>query len=534
MAVRYGIVKFMKNAKIGTIMPWSGDGNTGFALSNIPQGWIVCDGRLQDAARYPLLASIIGDTYGADTAFTGEFPEFEGKFRVPNMTLQMPIDLEPDYLNQPEYQYGQTDAYDVLVTNTYTGNALVGGFGSISLNAPIPITINANCDIDFTVDPSLVMSGKFTNITIAPPDFSTTVYTINRKLGINHTPGHSHPGTYSRAQAQFAGPHPFEPSGITTGGGVSGNCVSDYGYSECQLTNAATAPSWQQGRNLITYYGDEQHEFTLPTTDRFYNFEGSTYWSQVPAASWPPAQSHPSGLVKANDLQYQFNGSAYTATYDVPVPNKNHQQPAWSGLFPKPLEVANRRNYFGPTTNYDPDTAPPYTVTNVSISPTTSSIDLPAGTDLNSAPSGEFALDNIVPFMWVYLDGVVAPGTQIVAISREGSNSANYVYTLDLSQPTVNSTALTGQTLSFKHGTYPTTTNNITSQLDPNSSSFLGHNHGSFEMIQSRGSLAAPTVFAVNNISLGTVAPENIDDALNIIAEVSMPALVTTFLIKAF
>ena len=136
--------------------------------------------------------------------------------------------------------------------------------------------------------------------------------------------------------------------------------------------------------------------------------------------------------------------------------------------------------------------------------------------------------------MWIYLDGVVAPGTQIVAISREGSNSANYVYTLDLSQPTVNSTALTGQTLSFKHGTYPTTTNNITSQLDPNSTSFLGHNHGSFEMIQSRGSLAAPTVFAVNNISLGTVAPENIDDALNIIAEVSMPALVTTFLIKAF
>lgn len=530
MAVRYGIVKFMKSAKIGTIMPWSGDGNTGFSLSNIPQGWIVCDGRLQDASRYPLLASVIGDTYGSDAAFAGQFPEYAGKFRVPNMTLQMPIDLEPEYLLQTEYQYGQTDAYNVLVSDTYTDEALVGGFGSISLNSPIPITINANCDIDFTVDPSLVMNGKFTNITIAPPDFSTTVYTINRKLGINHTPGHSHPGTYSRTAAQFAGPMPFEPSGISTGGGQTGNCVTDFGYSECSLTNATTAPSWQQGRNSITLYGDEQHEFTLPQTDRFYNFEGSTYWSQVPAASWPPTQSHPSGLVKANNLEYQFNGSAYTATYQITDPVKTHAQPAWSGMFPKPIEVANRRNYFGPVTNYDPDTSAAFTVTGVTIEPTSSSIDLPAGANIGTA----YELDEVVPFMYVYLDSVLAPGTQIVAISREGSSTANYVYSLDLSQPTVNSAQLTNQTLSFKHGTYPTTTNNITAQLDPNSSSFLGHNHGSFEMIQSKGSLAAPTVFAVNNISLGTVSPENINDALNIIAEVSMPALVVTFLIKAF
>ena len=529
MAVRYGIVKFMKNARIGTIMPWSGDGNTGFSLSNIPQGWIVCDGRLQDASRYPLLASVIGDTYGADDAFTGQFPEYEGKFRVPNMTLKMPIDLEPEYLQETRYQYGQADAYQELVSNTYTGSALVGGFGSISLTEPIPITINANTDIDFTVDPTLVMSGKFTNISIAPPDFSTTVYTINRKLGINHTPGHSHPGTYSRALAQFAGPHPFEPTGITTGGGISGNCVTDFGYSECQLTNATTAPSWQQGRNALTFYGDEQHEFTLPQTDRFYNFSGSTAWNQVPAQSWPPSGAHPSGLVKAQDLDYQYNGSAYTATFDT-TPVKTHAQPAWTGLFPKPLTVANRRNYFGPTVNYDPDTSAPFAVTGVTIDATSSSIDLPAGANIGSA----YELDEVVPFMWVYLDGVLAPGTQIVAISREGSSAATYVYTLDLSQPTVNTSQLTNQTLEFKHGTFPTTTNNITSQLDPNSTTFLGHNHGSFEMIQGQGSLAAPTVFAVNNISLGTVSPENLDDALNIIAEVSVPALVVTFLIKAF
>jgi len=532
MAVRYGIIKFMKSAKVGTIMPWSGDGNDGFSLSNIPKGWIVCGGQLENASRYPLLTSIIGDTYGANDEFGGNFPEYEGSIRMPNMTLKMPIDLEPNYLAQSEYQYGQSDAYNVLVTNSYTGNALVGGFGSISLTSPIPITISANTDIDFTVDPSLVMNAKMTNISIAPPDFSTTVYTINRKLGINHTPGHSHPGTYSKATAQFSGPHLFEPSNIVTGGGVSGSCVNDFGYSECQLQDAATAPSWQNGRVQATYYGDEQHEFTLPSGDRFYNFEGSDYWAKVPAQNWPPTQAHPSGLVAASDLSYIYNGTSSTNTFTVTDSDvvKTHAMDAWTGLFPKPIEVGNRRNHFGPTTNYDPDTASAFTVSGVTIPANASSIDLPAGANIGSA----YELDEVVPFMWVYLNGVVRPGTQITGISREGNSTATYVYTIELSQPCANTTALSNQTLSFKHATYPTTTNNITSQLDPNSSSFLGHNHGSFELNQGRGSLAAPTTHPVNNVSLGTVSPENINDALNIIAEVSMPALICTFLIKAY
>ena len=158
MSVRYGIIKMMKVAKVGTIMPWSGDGNDGFALSNVPKGWILCGGQLEEASRYPLLASTIGTTYGSDGQFSGNFPEYEGKFRLPNMSLKMPIDLEPEYLLETQYQYGQADAYNVLVSNSYTGDALVDGFGSISLQAPIPITISANCDIDFSVDPSLVLS----------------------------------------------------------------------------------------------------------------------------------------------------------------------------------------------------------------------------------------------------------------------------------------------------------------------------------------------------------------------------------------
>lgn len=528
MAVNYSLTKFMRVAKIGTIMPWAGDGNEGFALSNIPKGWILCDGKLHNASRYPLLASELGTTYGGSN-FTGDFPDYAGTFRVPNMTLKMPIDLEPEYLNQPAYQYGQVDAYNKLVSDTFDGDPLVGDFG---LTYPIQTTISANTDIDFTVDPSLVMVGKMTNISIGAPDFSATIYTINRKLSINHTPSHSHPGTYAKATAQFSGPMLWEPSNIVTGGPVAGSC-GNFGYSECQLANSDTAPSWQNGRAIATYYGDETREFTLPTTDRFYNFEGGSYWNNVPADSWPPQGPHPSGIAAADDLDFQFNGSAYTNTFDT-TPKKTHQQPAWSGIFPKPIDVANRRNFFGPVFNYDPETSTAFSVSGVSIAAQATSISLPAGANIGAA----YELNGVVPFMWVYVPASstssIAPGTQILAITREGTNSADYVYTLELSQPTINPAALSGQTLYFKHGTFPTTLNNQSSQLDPNNTSFLGHNHGSFDIQMGQGSLSAPATHPVNNISLGDVSPENINDALNIIADVAMPALLVTFIIKAY
>lgn len=411
MAVNYSTIKSMKTAKIGTIMPWAGDGNDGFALSNLPKGWITCDGLLKPAARYPLLVAQIGDTYGASDDFGGDFPDYEGSFRVPNMTLKMPIDLEPEYLFKTKYQYGAIDAYQQLVGSPFDGAPLIGGFGSISLTTPIVTNISAQCDIDFTVDASLVMVGKMTNITIAPPDFSTTVYTINRKLGINHTPSHAHPGTYSRATAQFSGPQPFEPPTLVTGGPVAGSCGS-FGYSECQLSDNATASSWQSGANSITYYGDEQHEYTLPVTDKFYIFQGSQYWSQVPAQSWPPVEPHPSGLTAANDLNYTYFGSNYTEQFDT-APVKNHAQPAWTGVFPKPMSAGNRRNHFGGLT-YNPDSSPPFQVSGVTIPATSTTVSLPAGTDIGDD------LDAIVPFMWVYSDSSASSTATAGSLKTDG------------------------------------------------------------------------------------------------------------------
>ena len=74
----------------------------------------------------------------------------------------------------------------------------------------------------------------------------------------------------------------------------------------------------------------------------------------------------------------------------------------------------------------------------------------------------------------------IRPGTQVTSIAKNNSNQ----YVIGLSQTTTNTSITTGNTLNFQHGTYPTTLNNVTSQLDPNSTTFLGHNHGSFELNQ--------------------------------------------------
>ena len=348
-------------------------------------------------------------------------------------------------------------------------------------------------------------------------------------MGINHTPGHSHPGSYTKATQQFTSPMVFEPDLMTTGGVVVGRCQSS-AYDTCEQRNPSTAPTWQGGAISMTYYGDAQHEFTLPTTDRFYNFIGSEYWQNVPADSWPPPGLHPSGEVTATNLSYQFSGSRWTSAFDVPEPVKTHQQPAWTGVFPKAQTYANSRNHFGAIT-YLPDNSSAWEIPGVTISAGAPSITLPAGADIGA----EF--DKIVPYMWIYTDPAivgVAGGTQILAITRiSGSSISDYVYKIDLSAATRNTTPLT-TTLYFKHGTYPTTLNNQTGALDPNGTQFAAHNHGSFDLIMGVGSLATPATFPVNDVSLGSIAPENINDALNIIADVSMPALVVTFMIKAY
>ena len=145
MAVKYDSIKTMRAAKIGTIMPWGGDGGTGFLESNIPKGWITCKGDTLSASDYPLLASVIGDTYGGNMIDGQgnhyEFPYIDtaATFRLPQLSNSVLMDLEPINLQQTKYQQNQLDAATVI------GNR-VADYGETN---PVSTTYQATSDIDF-------------------------------------------------------------------------------------------------------------------------------------------------------------------------------------------------------------------------------------------------------------------------------------------------------------------------------------------------------------------------------------------------
>ena len=173
MTAFYDSIKSMRTAKVGTILPWSGDGGTGFLVSNIPRGWIVCTGQTLKAADYPLLASNLGDTYGGSMVdLNGDHYPFpyigyeNAEFRLPQLSNRVMTDLENTDLNDPTYQHGQSDAQSVV-------GSLVQDYGE---TVSVTTTYEATSDIDFTLNIAGNLYFKFTNITLFAPDFIETIY----------------------------------------------------------------------------------------------------------------------------------------------------------------------------------------------------------------------------------------------------------------------------------------------------------------------------------------------------------------------
>ena len=548
MAQYYNSIKTMKTARIGTIMPWGGNGFEGFSADNVPRGWRVCDGSEVDATDYPVLASELGTTYGG--TITGEFPNYNAtdKFVLPDISNRAMMDLEPEYLTDSTYQMGQGDVLNTIFDAE--GNKLsdlITGFGT---TAVIKTVYSANADIDFVLPVGTNLSGKFTNMSITDPDFTASITTLNRKLGINHTPGHSHPGTFPSAQANFYGPQIFSSTNVEVSGNTTHpNCslIASTNHTCALLPSDSQAPSWQQGRTLMAFYGDNTYEHTLPVCDRFHDFvndAGKDYWSQVPAPDWhdgTPTRNSP----QAASQSVNFAGTQYTGQFPYD-PVKTHANYSWTGLFPKPTLFGNRRNFYGHSKGTylnvidNPENpANTFEVTGVNIAQGVTEFNLPAGTNIkNTMTSG--AAPNIVTWYqydkihpWMLIDGdVFAKGTYITSIERDsGTDDSNYVYKISIAFPTIG--ANTNTTVKFREGTWPTSLSNFGTN-NPNDSSFTSHNHGSFDIAMSRGSLNPPATFPLNDISIGDVSPDNLNDALNIIVNTDQASMNIVYLIKAF
>ena len=306
----YNRLKTMKSAPVGTIMPWSGQSSVGDLPNNIPTGWIVCDGRTFGCNEFPLLASVIGNTYGpTDDSIIGNFPDYEDgdTFRVPNMNGRAMVDLEKSYLQQTKYQFGQPDAESVigdLISDDGTG-------------VTPPTIYSANTDLKFQLDPIDTMAGKIQNISLNDPTWSKTYYTIGRKLGIDHTPGHKHKGQYTTAFPSGKYVQVFEAPTVQLSGSPN--------YESANLTgiqNTDTADQWPNGFGSMTYYDEN----TLVLTEETKTFTQD----QIPK----PA------LARTIPAHGAFT-EAFTDTY-----NYNHHMKQVTGVFPPPVTIFGKPNYY--------------------------------------------------------------------------------------------------------------------------------------------------------------------------------------------
>ena len=573
MAAYYDSIKSMKTAKVGTILPWGGDGGTGFLASNIPVGWIVCDGDQSiNAKDYPLLASVIGDTYGGDMSTgnpTFPYENDNNVFGLPNLSARAMIDLENWQLDLAKYQYGQNNPKSAVLDVAGTRiTDLITGLGN-----QVKTTWNATADIDFTLNLTGNLYFKVSNIKLSNPDFTETVYTLGRKLGLNHLPSHRHSDIIPSSGYRTRGAMTFRAdNGVEMKGDVTTQiCNITKPRVECQAVDGdAGSYEWTNGRDFITYFGDERYEWTLPTCESFMEFindganatnPAANYWSQVPAGNshWNTRADDTDATRgsghKANDYTQNVlpTGQA-TAALNQTIPLDTHTMPAYTGMFPRPIEVGARPNFLGYTDTTGgasspniggildhPEAMTPFEVDNVVIASGVSEITLPAGTDIKrqygSTPNTWYQWDAIRPLMYV-TPSVAANKWKYFpegVIINQITEDTPGIYTLKLNKNTTGSGTIK---LKFRDGSYPTSLNLTAVSKNPLEPAFKGHNHDSFEFAQTGGSMTdgnkVMTGWTAPDANGSTLQAESLENALNISCDTSQPALTVTCIIKAF
>ena len=187
----YNRVKTINAAPVGTILPWCESSATSSLDDAIPKGWIVCDGKQLNAADYPLLALTIGNTYGPYRETGG--PPIGIINSYPNFDLDGQRTGSIDIFNLPNFnQRALVDIEASLLTSNES--SVIGAFISENGTTAAPPTfVTTFIDIAFITEPSNNLAGRLTGISIGDPSYLDTFYTIPRKLGIDHTPAHTHP-----------------------------------------------------------------------------------------------------------------------------------------------------------------------------------------------------------------------------------------------------------------------------------------------------------------------------------------------------
>ena len=317
----YNRIRAAKQSPIGTIMPWAGSSSSSSLLEDaVPFGYIVCRGQTLLARDYPLLAQLIGNTYGPfqepggpPVGIINSYPNYDENdvFTLPNLNNTGLVDLEGSRL----------DPSDQVVVGQYiTENGA---------DAAPPTTSISYIDVNFSIETDTTLGGKITGITIEDPAYFSTMRTIPRKLGIDHTPSHSHPQPED-AELKY-------PSTVLAGGYVGLFEAGNYDVQDSEYITVSSIPvnpqessadRFNPGTALVTWY--DEAGFSLPTLNQFRDFTAAP--NSLPTI---PGTSR--------------NVTGYGNTIDYEDPNTciiNVQEPAISAPFPPAGRYQGGLNYY--------------------------------------------------------------------------------------------------------------------------------------------------------------------------------------------
>jgi len=312
----YQAERTMKAAAIGTIMPWTGD------FGAIPKGWLVCSGQTIVAREFPLLAQIIGTTYGVSSGFGGTFPNYTGTIFLPNLNDKHLANISADYfVSGQTLDNTSTDTSEALTTVTnYIGtNESTGSLPSLVTDAYTDVVLNYTAENDFT--------GSFTGNKIIAGESERLIHLSPRKLGRRHILGHNHPGkieTISGVANERPGKGVIPWSNITFE-------VRDYFY--------ATGPEYNYSANPAP--GDFSNGFGGTSFGKILaNVESSSNSGNVIPNNVASASAHPISNWLGNSSGKTFSN---TVNYDGKL-ERNEEIPFGFG----------GSNVVIPQRNYDP------------------------------------------------------------------------------------------------------------------------------------------------------------------------------------
>jgi len=348
----YNRVKASKIAPIGTIIPWTGGTGQGDRAEDVPKGWIICSlaNAIKDAADYPLLAATLGNQYGpfpeagsneeigVNFGLVNDFPynkdEALGhvdKFGLPDLNQLSLIDIEGSRMSST----------DLLHIGQY-----IGRNGPDAVQPPTLLSSDVN--ITFTMQPSSTLAGRITGITMDDPIYFDTIYSVPRKLGVEHTPEHSHRPASDSEFDQFwsASPTGLPAMEFLPGSGIKDSTPNYVAVSPAgHRANDSEAHRFRPGERDITWYNEDDGGMTL--LDGSVRQFVDAQLEMVPAVPDGPRTIEDRGYIgfrswtasAVNQVQYQDDNRA--------IPDIQTQ--SHIGAFPPAGYYNNRRNYYSST-----------------------------------------------------------------------------------------------------------------------------------------------------------------------------------------